>query len=70
MSTKKTNDKLSEMSPEYDFSKGRRGRYAARYAAGTEIILDPDLVKGPDSDQLGNTLRSPVKRSRRHKKST
>lgn len=70
MSTKKTNDERPEMSPEYDFSKGRRGRYAARYAAGTEVVLDSDTVKGPNSDQLGNTLGNPVKRSPQNKKTT
>ena len=34
------------MRPEYDFSKGVRGKYAKRYAEGTNVVLiDPDLVK-------------------------
>jgi len=29
--------------PEYDFSKGRRNKYAARYAEGTNgVLLDPE----------------------------
>lgn len=29
---------------EYDFSKGERGKYAKRYAEGTNIVvLDPDV---------------------------
>ncbi|MGA2914667.1 MAG: hypothetical protein ABSE89_01420 [Sedimentisphaerales bacterium] len=34
------------MRKEYDFSKGVRGKYAARYRAGTNIVLlDPDVAK-------------------------
>jgi hypothetical protein len=58
---KKTNDRRTATS-EYDFSKGRKGTYAARYAAGTEIVLDPNPVKGPDSDQPGDTLRKKLKK--------
>ena len=43
-----------DMLPEYDFSKGQRGNYAERYAAGTNlVILSPDLVQYfPDSDSV------------------
>ena len=35
-----------EMLDEYDFSKGVRGKYATRYAEGSNIIvLAPDLAK-------------------------
>src|SRR5437763_1696588 len=35
-----------DMLPEYDFSKGVRGKYASRYAAGTNVIIyEPELVK-------------------------
>lgn len=34
------------MRKEYDFSKGVRGKYTARYKAGTNIVLlDPDVAK-------------------------
>jgi hypothetical protein len=34
------------MRKEYDFSKGTRGKYAAKYKAGTNVILlDPDVAK-------------------------
>jgi len=34
------------MSPEYDFRAGVRGKYAARFAAGTNIvILSPDVAR-------------------------
>jgi hypothetical protein len=28
----------AEMLPEYDFSKGRRGKYAAKYARGANLV--------------------------------
>jgi hypothetical protein len=58
---KKTNGRRTATS-EYDFSKGRKGSYAARYAAGTEVVLDPDLVKDPDSEQPVGTLRKKFKK--------
>ena len=46
--------------PEYDFSKGRRNKYAARYAAGTNVVLlDPDAAKDfPDSNAVNKALRA------------
>lgn len=44
---KKTKRKMrrSEMRPEYDFSKGVRGKHAARYASGTNVVvLAPDVA--------------------------
>lgn len=48
-----------EILPEYDFSKGRRNKYAARYAEGTNLILlDPDVAKDfPDSNAVNDALR-------------
>jgi len=35
-----------QMRPEYDFSQGERGKYARRYAQGTNVIvLEPDVAK-------------------------
>jgi hypothetical protein len=35
-----------DMLPEYDFSRGVRGKYAKRYAAGTNVVLlAPDVAK-------------------------
>ena len=55
------------MRPEYDFSKGERGRYAARYAAGTNVILlSPDVAEFfPDSDAVNEALRLQIKIARR-----
>ena len=51
--------KKSEVIKEYDFSKGIRGKYAKRYAAGTNlIVLSNDVVKiFPDSKSVNDALR-------------
>ena len=55
------------MLDEYDFSKGERGKYAERYAAGTNVVaLDPDVVAFfPDSESVNEALRALVKIARR-----
>ena len=52
-----------EMLPEYDFSKGIRGKHAKQFRAGTNIIvLAPDVAKMfPDSEAVNETLRAVVK---------
>jgi hypothetical protein len=36
----------ADMLPEYDFSNGVRGKYAKRYAEGSNVVvLSPDLAK-------------------------
>lgn len=56
-----------EMRPEYDFSHGARGKYAKRYAAGTNIIvLEPDVAKWfPDSATVNQALRALVEVAKR-----
>jgi hypothetical protein len=55
------NDRNGEanMRVEYDFSRGVRGKYAERYARGTNIrALDPDVAAAfPDSESVNNALR-------------
>ena len=35
----------ADLLPEYDFRKGVRGKYAKRYAEGTNVVvLDPDVA--------------------------
>ena len=53
-----------EMQEEYDFSSGRRGRYAERYAAGTNVILlDPDVAAHfSDSAEVNSALRELLQR--------
>lgn len=55
-------DRADELREEYDFSQGVRGKYAARYSEGTNVvILDPDVaVAFPDSKAVNNALRALV----------
>lgn len=42
----KADDKRDSMRPEYDFSGGKRGKYASRYTEGTNVVvLDPDVAE-------------------------
>ena len=52
-----------DMLEEYDFSKGIRGKYAKRYAEGTNVVLiDPDVAEFfPDHDTVNDTLRSLIR---------
>lgn len=54
------NGRNSDVLPEYDFSKGVRGKYAARYRRGTNtILLAPDLADYfPDSESANHALRA------------
>jgi len=48
------------MLEEYDFSKGIVGRYANRFAAGSNLVaLDPDVFEVfPDSASVNRALRA------------
>jgi len=66
--------KNDEMLPEYDFSKGVRGKYAKRYAKGTNIVMiEPDVYEYfPDQKSVNDALRSLaaiIKRKKRVKQS-
>lgn len=52
---------------EYDFSQGVRGKYAQRYAEGSNVIvLSPDVAAiFPDSESVNETLRALIKIARR-----
>ncbi len=58
---------VEEMMPEYDFSKGVRGKYARRYAEGTNVVvLAPDLARiFPDSESVNRALRLLVEAAQR-----
>ena len=60
----------SEMLDEYDFSKGIRGKYAQRYAAGSNVVvISPDMAElFPDSESVNEALRMLAKIARRAKK--
>ncbi len=55
-----------DMLDKYDFSKGVRGKYAKRYAEGTNIVvLSPDVAKVfPNSESVNEALRVLVKVAR------
>jgi hypothetical protein len=59
---KKANSKRREtdMRAEYDFSNGVRGKYARRYARGTNVVvLEPDVAKAfPNSEHVNTALRA------------
>jgi hypothetical protein len=45
---------------EYDFRGGVRGKYTARYAEGSNVVmLDPDVAKVfPDAESVNQALRA------------
>ena len=57
------------IAPEYDFKDGIRGKYAKKFAEGTNIILlAPDVLKDfPDSNSVNKTLRAISKKVNRKK---
>jgi len=57
------------MRAEYDFSNGVRGKHAARYAAGTNVvILAPDVARQfRSSEEVNEALRAIVKLLERRK---
>ena len=61
-----------DMLAEYDFSKGVRGKYAARFAAGTNLVLlAPDVAEAfPDSASVNEALRALVKVARQSVRQT
>lgn len=60
-----TND--DEMQPEYDFSEGVQGKYAARYAKGSNVVvLSPDVAAVfHDAQSVNDALRLLMKVGRR-----
>ena len=56
----KKKNEVNDLAEEYDFSRGVRGKYAKRYAQGTNIVLiEPDVAKYfPDQESINNALRS------------
>ena len=57
---KRRHQKYNEMLPEYDFSRGVRGKYVRRYAQGSNVVvLDPDVAKAfPNAEAVNSSLRS------------
>jgi len=57
------------MRPEYDFSKGVRGKHAAGYASGTNVVvLAPDVARQfQTADDVNETLRAVARLIERRK---
>lgn len=60
---KKAKNPEPSMREEYDFSGGVRGKYADRFADGTNIVvLDPDVAEVfPDGKSVNDALRALAK---------
>jgi hypothetical protein len=58
------------MLEEYDFSHAVQGKYAKRYAQGTNVVvIEPDVAKiFPDHDSVNQALRSLADIIKRQKK--
>jgi len=66
---KKACEKNDETPREYDFSQGVRGKYAQRYARGSNVVvLEPDVAKiFPNAEAVNSSLRSLAEIIRRRK---
>jgi hypothetical protein len=60
-------ERRPDMLPEYDFSKGVRGKYAKRYAEGSNVVvLSPDVAKiFRTSESVNEALRMLVRVGRK-----
>ena len=56
---KSSSSREPKLREEYDFRGGVRGKYAARYAEGSNVVvLDPDVAKAfPDAAAVNEALR-------------
>jgi hypothetical protein len=66
MKKRNNNENEDELRPEYNeshFRKGVRGKYAAKYKAGTNLVrLEPDVAAAfPDAKAVNEALRLLVK---------
>lgn len=68
----KSKEPDEDIRPEYDFSGGVRGKYAKRYAEGSNVVvLEPDVAEMfPNSEAVNRALRklisemvSPIKKN-------
>ena len=62
MNQESNNKREPEMLEEYDFSGGVRGKYAARFVRGSQVVvLDPDVARVfSDSEAVNRALRALV----------
>jgi hypothetical protein len=63
---KKADDSDDDLRPQYDFSKGVRGKYAAEYRAGSNVVvLEPDVAEVfKTSEAVNEALREVVRKRR------
>ena len=56
----KKKNEVNDILAEYDFTNGVQGKYAKRYAEGTNVVLiEPDVAKYfPDEQSVNEALRS------------
>ncbi len=62
MSQDANSERDADMLEEYDFSNGVRGKYAGRFAQGSNVVvLDPDVAQVfTDSESVNQALRALV----------
>jgi hypothetical protein len=67
---KKRNPADAGMQEEYDFSGGVRGKYASRYAEGSNVVvLHPDVAEiFPDAASVNEALRALAKIAQKQEK--
>ena len=67
---KKQAKRSTKVAVEYDFSNGVRGKYAKRYAQGTNLVaLAPDVAKiFPTTEAVNESLRALAEILRRRSK--
>ncbi len=72
MKKKSRTQRAADVLAEYDYSKARRGKYALRYAKGTNLVaLAPDVARVfPDSQSVNEALRALARLGRRSVKKT
>lgn len=60
MQNRSSGEPEDDLLEEYDFSEAEVGKYAERYARGTNLVLlDPDIAKVfPDSASVNRALRT------------
>jgi hypothetical protein len=65
----KARERNNKMLREYDFSQGIRGKYARRYAKGSNVVvLEPDVAEVfPNAQAVNSSLRSLAEIIRRRK---
>lgn len=64
---RKADHQDSEMREEYDFSDGVRGKYSARFAEGSNVVvLDPDVAaEFTTRKAVNDALRAQLENGRR-----